>query len=73
MNRNPQVNSDNNNNHKNKKRYQKMSLEVPVELRVMHQKSGVKLKELLKQYPQYPKTSIYQHSLKLLGELKEEI
>ena len=81
MNRNPQVNSDddndnnnnnNNNNDKNKKRYQKMPLEVSVELRIMHQKFGVKLKELLKQYPQYPKTSIYGHSLKLLGELKED-
>ena len=37
----------------------------------MHQKFGVKLKEMLKQYSQYPKTSIYQHSLKPLGELKE--
>ena len=78
MNRNPQVNSDddnnnnNNNNDKNKKRYQKMPLEVSVELRIMHQKFGVKLKELLKQYPQYPKTSIYRHSLKPLGELKED-
>ena len=49
-----------------------MPLEVAVELRIMHQQFGVELKELLKQYPQYPKTSIYQHSLKLLGELKED-
>ena len=73
MNRNSQGNNDNNNNnnnnnHKNKKKYQKMPLAVSVELRIMHQKFGVGLKELLKQYPQYPKTSIYRHSLKPLGE-----
>ena len=62
MNRNPRVNSDNNNNHKNKSKYQKMPLEVSVELRIMHQKFGVELKGLLKQYPQNPKTSIYRHS-----------
>ena len=49
-----------------------MPLEVSVELRIMHQQFRVELKELLKQYPQYPKTSIYQHSLKPLGELKED-
>ena len=73
MNRNSQGNNDNNSNiHKNKKKYQKMPLAVSVELRIMHQKFGVGLKELLKQYPQYPKTSIYRHSLKPLGESKEE-
>ena len=49
-----------------------MPLAVSEELRIMHQKFGVGLKELLKQYPQYPKTSIYRHSLKRLGELKED-
>ena len=73
MNKNSQGNNDNkNNNHKNKKKYQKMPLAVSVELRIMHQKFGVGLRELLKQYPQYPKTSIYRHSLKPLGELKED-
>ena len=32
----------------------------------------MELKEFLKQYPEYPKTSIRRHSLKPLGELKEE-
>ena len=38
----------------------------------MHYKFGVQRKEMLKQHPQYPKTSICQHSMKLLGEIKED-
>ena len=49
-----------------------MSLKVTVELRIMRQKFGVQLKELLRQYPQYSKTSIHRHSLKPLGKLKED-
>ena len=70
MNRNPQGNSDNNTNHKNKKKYQKIPPEVSAELRIIHQKFGVQLKGLLKQYPLYPKTSIYRYSLKPLVKLK---
>ena len=49
-----------------------MLFEVSVELRIMHQKFGVQLKELLKQYRQHPKTSIYRYSLKPFGELKQD-
>ena len=62
MNRDLQGNNNknnNNNNHKNKKIYQNIPLEVPVELQMMYQKFEVQLKELLKQYPQYPQTSIH--------------
>ena len=50
MNRNLQGNNHLNNNHKNKKKYQKLLFEVSVELRIRHQKFGVQLKDLLKRY-----------------------
>ena len=39
---------------------------------LLHQKFGVPLKDLFKQYPQYPKTSIHQHAKKIPGTIETD-
>ena len=51
-----------------KARYQKMTLAVSRKLRRLHQNKGVKGKDLVKRYPQYCKTCIYDHMVKPIGD-----
>jgi len=44
-----------------KKLYFKISLEVSLYLRYLHQDKGVPGKKLVKKYPKYSKSSIYHH------------
>jgi hypothetical protein len=50
--------------------YTKIPLDVSIYLAYLHQEGGVPLKDLVKRYPQYPKTSIHRHSKKVVGEPK---
>ena len=47
---------------KAKKVYKKMPLETSVEIRLLYQRFNVTLAQLVKDYPQYPKTTIYRHA-----------
>lgn len=50
-----------------KSNYKKVSLEESVQIRVLHQKFGMGLPALQKQFQHLPKTTIYRHSKKPLG------
>lgn len=43
-------------------KYNKIPVEVSVHLRYLHQDKGERLEDLMKRYPEYPRTSIYRHS-----------
>lgn len=53
----------------NKKSYRKVPLEVSVQLRVLHNECGLGVAELQKRFPGYPKTSIYRHMKKTIGDV----
>ena len=50
--------------------YTKTPLDVSIYLAYLHQEGGVPLKDLVKRFPQYRKTSIHRHSKKVVGEPK---
>jgi DNA replication protein DnaC len=52
------------------KNYKSMPLEVSVQIRVLHQMQGLGLGELQKIFPQYARTSIYNHCKKKIGDIK---
>ena len=45
----------------------KIPLDVSIYLRYLHQDRNIRIKELVKEYKQYSKTSIYQHTKKSLN------
>ena len=53
-----------------KKTYAKVPDEISLEIRIQYQKFGVPLKDLSKQYPSYPKTTIYRHATKKICEVR---
>lgn len=55
-----------------RKKYNKMPIEVSIHLRYLHQDQGIAGKELVKRYPQYAQRSVY-HNMKLpIGERAED-
>lgn len=48
-------------------KYSKVSLEVSIHLRYLHQDMKLPLKELMKRYPNLPKTTIHTHCKKPIG------
>ena len=57
---------------KKKKTYEKIPDDVSFHLRYLHQDKGVPLKDLVKRYPKYSKTSIHRHSKKQFGVEKTD-
>ena len=52
------------------KKYRKIPLDVSIHLRYLYQDKKENLKDLMKRYPQYARTSIFRHSKVPIGDLK---
>ena len=57
-----------NNNIIKMKKWHKVALRHSIEMAAMHQKTGIKISELVKMYPQYSPRSVYRHAKAPLGE-----
>jgi len=51
-----------------KKPWTKVTVMHSAEIAVMHQKAGMKIKEILEQFPQYSPRSVYRHAKKQISE-----
>ena len=54
------------------KSYKSVPLEVSVQLRVLHQECGMGIAKLQSKFPEYPKTTIYRHMKKRIGDVKPD-
>lgn len=57
---------------KNSTTYNAVPLEVSVQLRVLHQECGYGIAKLQKKFPDFPKTTIYRHMKKPIGNIKPD-
>ena len=55
-----------------KKNWKKVSVRHSAEIAALHQKAGLKIKELVNLFPQYSQRSIYRHSRREIGEEEPE-
>ena len=52
-------------------KYKKVPLKISVHMRYLHQDMGMIIRETMKKYQQYSKSSTYRHANKSLGVVKE--
>ena len=54
------------------KSYKAVPLEVSVQIRILHQECGYGIAKLQKKFPDFPKTTIYRHMKKSIGNIKPD-
>ena len=54
---------------KNSKSYRKVPLEVFVQIRILHQECGYGIAKLQKRFSAFPKTTVYRHLKKPIGNI----
>ena len=58
----------NNNNANQKRKYEMITIRNSCEISALHQHGRVKIKDLVKMFPQYSRASIYRHAKRKIGE-----
>ncbi len=53
---------------KKREKYRKIPIEISLHLRYLRQDKGETLPQLMKRYPQYSRTTIYNHSRRPIAE-----